>query len=149
MSEIYTKIFIGLVGVFAGSAVTFFITRYKLRKDRQYALTKQWVDEFKDALADLCKNSSFFHHGENVVPFGREKHSEYLMLANTYRYRLQVLLDPKVPREKSILDAIEKVMFAMFEGNAKPGEGGSLLHNSIERLIDLSRALITVRESQM
>ena len=149
MNEIHTKIFIGLVGVFAGSTVTFFITRYKLRKDRQYALTKQWVDEFKDALTDLCKNSSFFHHGQNVAPFGREKHSEYIMLANTYRYRLQVLLDPKVPREKSILDAIEKVMSAMFKGNAITGEGGSLLHHSIKHLVDLSRALIAVRESQM
>lgn len=143
----YIPALLGLLGVLLSSVITFVITHRKLKKDYKNSLDKDWLKEFKECLSGLCEKASLFHHGENVVPFGREKHSEYMQAANAYRYKLQLILDPQCKYEEEVLEAIEIVISAMFEGNAVTKEG-SLLHKSIQSLIVKSRVLLRIKHER-
>ena len=148
MTDNEAKLLIGISCAIVGSVITFLITRYKIKKDRDLARAKDWVEDFKMSVGDLCKYTSQYHHGENVVPIGADKHSEFLMLANAERYRLKLILDPNVENERLALTRIEQVVFAMFEGNAPAGSGGSVLHKSIEELLVIARKIVVSRESK-
>ena len=92
--QLNTSIIISLIslfGIFSASFITYLITKYQINRSNKHEYKLKKIDDFLQAISELCEYSSLFHHGENVAPMGRNKHSELLEQANARRYKIHIL----------------------------------------------------------
>lgn len=124
---------VGLFSAFISALVAYLVSKYKSNKDAELSHKKEWDTIFIKAFSELIESASLFHHGENVVGLGKERHSELMHKANAQKFVLKLILDKS--SEEKMNKLIHSIIIQMFEGNAKPGDSGSPLNKAIEAAI--------------